>query len=523
MRYFRTMRAPLLLVGLLPCIVLGQPGPSAAHVFNMDPSQFAAHYAKRLTLDAAGNVVIFGEKDAGIPYDSRIFYMRALPTATADSSFDGEGFVEHNICTQWETAVDVLGLPDGKLMGLGLEDYPDYDDDGIYVQRLNVDGSPDTSFWANGKFIFQLNGSPTFPRAFAMQPDGGVVILGQAFGSDYEAFMIRLAPNGDFDTAFGVNGGAYIGMVNGEFDDPADLCVLPDGSLMVVGAWRPTPNAYKGLYVQHVLADGSLDPAYGNGGITQLHDPTKFQEASRIKAASDGSVYVLSDRISMPGSVHQVVVQHFLPDGTYDTGFGTNGIAAIPIPGLPSNMRPAGLAVLPNDLVAVNGKVDQAGLVLLLPNGQPAVGFGTNGVLYDPDFIYDQYPNLDIARDAEGNVWVLTHRIMGTGYFNTAYKVIIDLSVGTLDAPTGSAEPLLLGTVITDDRIELSWNMNASGPLSVDLLGTDGRVLRALWSGTLNAGAHRQEWSLPEGLVQGAYLLRFTTQRGATAVRFLKR
>lgn len=517
------MRLPLLLPCLLlPFIAAAQPGLSPAHVFNIDPGIVTSHNAKRITVDPAGNVVIFGVKYATIPYDSRVIYLRALPDATPDSTFDGEGWVEHNICTQWETAVDLQALPDGKVMGMGLEDYPDYDNDGIYVQKLNVDGSPDTSFWGNGKFIFQLNGETTFPRAMALQPDSGVVIMGQALGSVYDAFIIRLAPDGSFDTSFGLNGGAYIGMVNGEFDDPADLCVLPDGSMIVAGAWKPMPNAYNGLYMQHILADGTVDASYGNGGITQLHDTSFFQWPSRVALASDGSVYVLSELVAMPANISQLVVQHFLADGTYDLAFGTNGIATLQLVTLPGNKRPAGLVVLPNDLIAVNAKVEEAGLMLLLPNGQPAAGFGTNGVLYDPLFLYGQNQNIDMAGDADGNVWVLTHRLMGNSSSITAYKVIIDLSVGTLDAPQNLQAPMLLGTVVREDRVELAWRMQQAGPLNVDLLSSDGRVLRTLWSAALGAGEHRQQFALPAGLASGAYLLRFTTQQGVATVRFLR-
>ena len=81
---------------------------------------------------------------------------------------------------------------------------------------------------------------------------------------------------------------------------------------------------------------------------------------------------------------------------------------------------------------------------------------------------------------------------------------------------------VLLGTVITEDRVELAWRMQQAGPLSVDLLSSDGRVLRTLWSAALGAGEHRQHFALPAGLASGAYLLRFTTQQGVATVRFLR-
>lgn len=111
---------------------------------------------------------------------------------------------------------------------------------------------------------------------------------------------------------------------------------------------------------------------------------------------------------------------------------------------------------------------------------------------------------------------------MDTASFITVYKVIIDLSVGTLDAPQTAQAPMLLGTVVTEDRVELAWRMQQAGPLKVDLLSSDGRMLRTLWSAPLAAGEHRQPFALPAGLTSGAYLLRFTTQQGVATVRFLK-
>lgn len=84
---------------LLCGLAAAQTGLSPAHVFNINPGIVTSHDAKRITVDPAGNVVIFGVKVAGIPYDSRVIYLRALPNATPDSTFDGDGWVEHNICT----------------------------------------------------------------------------------------------------------------------------------------------------------------------------------------------------------------------------------------------------------------------------------------------------------------------------------------------------------------------------------------------------------------------------------------
>ncbi len=513
-------RSLLSAASILPLFSIAQSGLDPDHVFSMLPTIWATHAPYCLAIDPQDRLVIFGKKAANIPSDSRVFFMRSLPNAQADSSFDGEGFIEHNVCNWFETTIDVECLPDGRIMAMGAEDYNDYDNDGIYVQRLNLDGALDTTFWGNGKFIFQWNGEYTLPRAMAVQPDGGTVIAG--LNNDYDSFLIRLEPAGAFDTTFGVNGGAAIGIPDQWNDDPADVCALPDGSLIVTGWWRPYLNANRGLYVQRVLPNGTRDLDYGDGGCTLLHDTTMESLPANIAAASDGSVYVASYRFSSEPNIDQLIVQHFLPDGTYDTAFGSNGVTVIPVPGNYLNQYPAGLAVLPNDLVVVTPTTDKAGLICLLPNGQFAQGFGDNGILLDPDFIFEQYRNTDLRADSDGNVWVLTSRNNNDYLRTVAYKVIMDLSVGTVDAGSTDASPMLLGTIVTGTSVELTWRMEGSARLNIDLLATDGRMIGKVWSGEAAAGDQRRTLQLPDGLAPGTYLLRFATGNTVSSVRFIK-
>jgi uncharacterized delta-60 repeat protein len=504
----------------LPLFATAQVGLSPDHLFTFLPTIWSDHTPHSLTMDPQGRLVIFGEKEASVPANSRVFFLRALPEAEPDSTFDEEGFTEHNVCTSYETAIDVGCLPDGRIMALGLEDYPNFFNDGIYLLRLNVDGSIDSTFWEDGKFIFQWNGEYTQPRAMVIQPDGGTVIAGM--NNDGDSFLVRLDPSGAFDTAFGVNGGVALGIGDQWSDDAADVCALPDGSLLLTGWYRPTLNANRNLYIQRVLPTGVLDPDYGDGGRTLLPDAAMVTLPANIAAASDGSAYVASYRFSSVQDVHQLIVQHFLPDGTYDTAFGTNGVVVVPVVGNYLNQQPAGLAVLPNDLVVVTPRIDQAGVVCLLPNGQFAPGFGNNGILLDPDFVPYQFRNLDLVADGDGNVWVLTSSNFSTNVYTIAYKVIMDLTVGTVDAHVGEAAPMLLGTVVTGAEVELQWRMQASARLGIDLFASDGRRIAPVWSGEAAAGEHRRTLPLPDGLAPGTYLLRFATANAVTSVRFVK-
>lgn len=522
MRMYPFLFVSIILLIALPRPVAAQYEPlDASSILHIEDGLFYGHVPYCITVDPENRPVLFGEKPTDLAIDYRAFYARGLANGEPDSTLDSDGLVERNICTAEEHALDVVVTSEGKVLGMGNEDSNGYDFDGIFVQRLHPDGAVDSSFSGNGKFIFQLNAGWTMGKGMAIRPDDRIVMSAIGLSGAYNNCVLQLLPDGTFDPDFGTGGAALVGPLNTLQQEPAAICLAPDGAALVTGWVRPYFNAPRALYVMRVLADGSLDSGFGDGGLSTFADEGWDWLPQKIAAGADGSVYVASYRFN--DDEDRCIVQHFLADGTYDTSFGVNGIALIPIPGNYTHQTPRGLAVLPSGWLALTASTDKVMVACLFPNGQPVQNFGTNGVfLLEYPFWSDQGRNLDTAAGQNGDVWVSTNAVFGTSSEPVAYKVLIDVSVGTIDQLDGDQATVLLGSPVIGDDPMIAWKLNDRTVMSVDLLAGDGRALGQLWKGPADAGAHQRTFTLPQGLAPGAYLLRMSTTRGSTTIRFVK-
>ena len=173
------------------------------------------------------------------------------------------------------SASDSLTLPDGRRMVAG----GDYDAGAMpprysfIVYRYSADGSLDTSFDGDGAAIVPIWDYYEFADALALQPDGKIVVGGNAADpaarndpACYPAFcryypaLIRLNADGSLDRSFNGNGklilaigDANSGAEVGEFGTLTDITLDPDGRIVVWGG---------NTAVARVNADGTLDKTF---------------------------------------------------------------------------------------------------------------------------------------------------------------------------------------------------------------------------------------------------------------------
>ena len=173
------------------------------------------------------------------------------------------------------TVLDSLALPDGRRMVAG----GGYDAGAappmysFIVYRYSADGSPDTSFDGDGVAIVPIWGYYEFADALALQPDGKIVVGGNAADpagmTDPQCHpatcrghpaLIRLNADGSLDGSFNGNGklvlaigDANSGSEVAEFGTLTDITLDADGGILV---WSGS------AVVARVNANGTLDKAY---------------------------------------------------------------------------------------------------------------------------------------------------------------------------------------------------------------------------------------------------------------------
>jgi uncharacterized delta-60 repeat protein len=198
-------------------------------------------------------------------------------------------------------------------------------------------------------------------------PGGRIVVAGRYFGYPGNHLWVRAyRSDGSADSSFSGDGAADLADDNRNI---AGTLVQPDGRVVV--AYN---SGFSYPRVARLAADGTPDPTFGNGGTTELpfgHELTDIalQPDGRLIVAGVANSSVAND---------DIFVGRYLPDGSPDPGFGSNGFTILPAG--TSGARPA-VAVQPGGgLVITLERSDGAAIVRLGGDGRLDTSFGAGGL-----------------------------------------------------------------------------------------------------------------------------------------------
>jgi uncharacterized delta-60 repeat protein len=272
------------------------------------------NFPQSVSIQSDGRIVV-----TGIATDNQINYVFAAARFNADGSLDSTFGVGG------QTTAGVGGLlaesvsliqPDGKILLAGAVIIPRRPAR-LAMARFNADGSLDSSFGINGTLeqpsavafvsgvainaagnilveagsaiaAFNLNGgalSQVTPAtisasshgggrtATAFQADGRFVFAksileGTARAFDSDTQVVRFTATGATDPTFSSPVFDFVGEGGSRtFDSTAAVAVLPNGQI-VLGASHADPASTNEVFaLARLNANGSLDPAFGSGGI----------------------------------------------------------------------------------------------------------------------------------------------------------------------------------------------------------------------------------------------------------------
>lgn len=252
--------------------------------------------------------------------DGQAIVMRHLPNGSLDNSFGTNGIRTLPISGALDSFVKAIAMqPDGRIAVFG-----EYWTGSVwesYATRLNSDGSTDNSFG-----VVQLDVSATgsdYSTDIALQPDGKLLLCGSvespAGGGMY---IVRLNADGTFDNSFGTGGKKVLDIGGGGTDEAYSVRVQPDGRILVCGV-VDGPLGYR-IGVARLLADGTLDASFATAGAAQFNLAVDNWATPSLALQPDGKIIMATANNTAPAP--RVKVVRMLADGTLDAGFGTNGI-----------------------------------------------------------------------------------------------------------------------------------------------------------------------------------------------------
>lgn len=177
----------------------------------------------------------------------------------------------------------------------------------LFCFSTSINGQAlDPTFASNG--IFQFS---SIKKAHDIVVDSAQNIYVAGETQDTEFVLLKLTPDGQIDTTFGVNGFVYVSAYRW-----ARKIIFQDNKIIVLG------NSPNGFGVLRFTLDGQLDTSFGNNGV--FHYTSNDQYVPR-------SFFLMLDGILICGDGYfqgqaRVVLNKLTENGAIDMSFGNNGI-----------------------------------------------------------------------------------------------------------------------------------------------------------------------------------------------------
>lgn len=267
--------------------------------------------------------------------------VRLLPNGLLDPSFGEQG--KTFIPLEGEV-VDAQVQPDGKILLAGYEFNGKNDD--FVVLRLTATGEADPEFNAIGKKRIHLEGAEQ-AEALTLQSDGRILIAGHTYDeswSDRNIAVVRLNADGSADATFGYRGRKTVDIA--KYDHASDILVAETGEIVVAGYARI--GTFKEFIAVRFVANGALDPSFGEGGIVSKHIGKEHDHCTSVAFGADRGI-LLAGHTKSGGTSRDFdfAILALDQNGKVDPSFGKAGIQIIDA-----------------------GGVDYAAKVLVQPDGQ---------------------------------------------------------------------------------------------------------------------------------------------------------
>jgi uncharacterized delta-60 repeat protein len=302
------------------------------------------------------------------------------------------------------------------------------------VARYNRDGTLDTDFNAGGKVTTTLTNQTDEGNAVALQSDGKIVVAGTTTeGTSVQRFaVVRYNANGSLDTGFGTSGKAVTAFASGP-DRAYAIAIQPDGKILVGGEATITATGLDFALVRY-NTDGSLDTGFGTGGkvLTAIKASTGRDAINALALQNVGG----ETRIVAAGGEGDFLLARYTPNGTLDSSFGTAGkIASV----FGSTIGSAYAVTIASDgkLVVAGYSSNDFSLARLTDTGALDSSFGTGGKVVTPLNATNSDIATAVTLQSDGKI-VAAGWVNAGGSSAADFAVLRYDSTGTLDSGFGT-------------------------------------------------------------------------------------
>lgn len=246
-----------------------------------------------------------------------------------DSSFGDNGKVltDFDPAATNEGAQAAALQPDGKIIVAGFSSIISPGEGYFALIRYNPNGSIDTAFGDNGRVRLAVRPHMHYARAITLAPDGKIIVAGDYFSASFttETLVYRLHTDGSVDSAFGSQG-RYVssqGSTMGDANIPKAIAIMPDGGVVIVGTFNKNLGATDPI-IMRLTADGLPFPGFGNQGRLQLSTPGISDSFNGVTVTPNGRI------VAVGMYEFRFYVVRMFDNGMLDISFSDDGRVTTP-------------------------------------------------------------------------------------------------------------------------------------------------------------------------------------------------
>ncbi len=404
--------------------------------------------ATSVVIQNDGRILVagFAQIDAAGDYDFAI--ARLTATGELDPTFDTDGrqtiAFDFAGSTNDDRATGIALDSSGRIVVVGTVARATAGDTDFGIVRLNTDGSLDAMFDIDGRQTvgFDLGGNNADAAAgLVVLSNNRIVVAGSAAVTatgDVDYAVARLLENGTLDNTFDTDGKQSIAFDLGSknSDEAAGLAIALNGRIVVVGTVENGATGDRDIGVARLLADGKLDSTFDSDGQLALGfdlGGTNQDRAAGVVIEPGTNRIVIAATVdqSTPGDT-DIGVARFLPDGSLDASFDTDGRTVVAFDRGSSNVdRAAGIAFASDGRIVVAGTIDTTtagdtdiGVARLVSStnlaNRLAIGGRNDGTAQTYDLANSQYVQAgNIATGAPATIRTVIADVNGDGFEDT--------------------------------------------------------------------------------------------------------
>ncbi len=354
------------------------------------------------------------------------------------------------------TDVDIHRDGSGVIVVVGTLMYPTTKQ--FVILSYNQDGTLNQSFADNGILITNYTDQNNIINAVAIQNDSKIIVAGAIAVNEISTLaLVRYWPDGTLDNSFGTDGivmtdiNAYAPSGVGSFAQ--DIKILNDGKILVVATLVSTSSYLSDSVIVKYNANGTLDTTFASNGVAADNILSSTESVSSMVIENSGDIILGATKVTTPSTTTTWLVRRYDSNGSKVKTFET------PNTGITPNYNDK----LYNMSIDADGKLVAVGtLNTVIGNKSAIVRFDINGSL-DTTFDTDGILTTSLSEEAHEVMFKDNGKIIIAAQANSDAFMMMKFSIdGTLDSyvSTPSVGTLSKALMQLDDKVVMIGNQS---------------------------------------------------------------